>query len=80
MFHVAMWQVLNSRSNPAHPYHRFGTGNFKTLLEDTAAKGAALLKIDAFERKKSVEAIQENLWNQLVWISESKEKHVESGI
>lgn len=39
------WQVLNSRANPAHPYHRFGTGNFKTLLEDTAAKGAALWKI-----------------------------------
>ena len=54
-------QVLNSRANPAHPYHRFGTatswefdltwlcvhffasccrtGNIKTLLEDTAAKG-----------------------------------------
>lgn len=35
-------QVLNSRANPAHPYHRFGTGNFKTLLEDTAAKGINL--------------------------------------
>ncbi|CAK9087091.1 Insulin-degrading enzyme (Insulin protease) (Insulinase) (Insulysin), partial [Durusdinium trenchii] len=32
-------QVLNSRANPQHPYHRFGTGNVKTLLEDTAAKG-----------------------------------------
>ncbi|CAK8995286.1 unnamed protein product, partial [Durusdinium trenchii] len=35
-------QVLNSRANPQHPYHRFGTGNVKTLLEDTAAKGINL--------------------------------------
>lgn len=46
MSYAWRWQVLNSRANPAHPYHRFGTGNFKTLLEDTAAKGAALWKID----------------------------------
>eukprot|EP00439_Symbiodinium_sp_Y106_P040628 s1244_g4.t12 len=37
-----MGQVLNNRANPAHPYHRFGTGNIKTLLEDTAAKGVDL--------------------------------------
>ena len=42
------WQVLNSRANPAHPYHRFGTGNFKTLLEDTAAKGAALCNLESW--------------------------------
>eukprot|EP00435_Cladocopium_sp_Y103_P016958 s317_g4.t1 len=35
-------QVLNTRANPAHPYHRFGTGNIKTLLEDTAARGINL--------------------------------------
>ncbi|CAE7571379.1 Ide [Symbiodinium sp. CCMP2456] len=37
-----MGQVLNNRANPAHPYHRFGTGNIKTLLEDTAAEGVDL--------------------------------------
>ncbi|CAE7345845.1 Ide [Symbiodinium natans] len=37
-----MGQVLNSRANPAHPYHQFGTGNIKTLLEDTASRGIDL--------------------------------------
>ncbi|CAE7735304.1 Ide [Symbiodinium pilosum] len=35
-------QVLNYRANPAHPYHQFGTGNIKTLLQDTAGTGVNL--------------------------------------
>jgi insulysin len=37
-----IFQIDKSRANPDHPYSKFFTGNKKTLLDDTKAKGLSL--------------------------------------
>ena len=37
-----LYQIEKSRANPNHPYSKFFTGNKKTLLDDTVAKGIDL--------------------------------------
>lgn len=48
-------QVLNSRVNVGHPYHRFGTGTVKTLLEDTKKQGIDLREeLLAYYKRRSM--------------------------
>lgn len=42
--HRRLYQLQKSLSNPAHPFHKFGTGNIETLGHEPKAKGIDVRK------------------------------------